>query len=165
MKKFGIIILALVLCMTVCTGCGEKAGDPPGTTTTVFDPLVLAKQIPEAVQIEMKDAYLAKYGRDLIEKDSPEYEYMHFRAYGIFGDAYAVYVEGPFGYATVEWGESVNGQLLFKTGDTQKMYVYRDGQFYTLQEAYDHQIVTWDDLMVIQANYLSENPVFSPDAP
>lgn len=164
MKKFRMIILTLALCMTVCAGCSEKAGDNPGGTTAAFDPHALAMQIPEAVRTEMIDAYLEYVGL-VLEKDSQQYQSMSIRAYGIFDDAYAVFMDGPFGYAEVIEAEVVNDQLLFTRGNSQKIYIYGNGQFYTLQEAHDRQIITWEDLLVIQETYCSEYPCHRPEIP
>ena len=156
-------IFALLLCMTVFVGCAEKNGENPDTTAA-FDPHALAMQIPEAVRTEMIDAYLEYVGL-VLEKDSQQYQSMSIRAYGIFEDAYAVFMDGPFMYAQAVEPEVVNDQLLFTRGDSQKIYIYWNGQFYTLQEAHDRQIVTWEDLLVIQENYCSEYPCHRPEIP
>ena len=74
------------------------------------------------------------------------------RCYAASYSTYAVIVDGPFAYAQMVRDEDVAGYT-FGFPDAQKMFIYKDGAFYRLEEAYSLGIVDeefigsilWDD--------------------
>lgn len=168
MKKRQGMFLAAVCCfacvMAGCTASYVNGTTLPTTTmptvTTaptqatvptepVSDLTTLASQIPEEIKQEMKQAFIAKFSPDRPQ----DVEYVTIdRVVAILGDTYVLFVDGPFEYPEVETTDVING-VKFVYGSSQRMYAYHQGTYYGLQEAFDLQIITAEDLLLIAENY------------
>lgn len=164
MKRLGYILLSALI-MLALFGCQEKVSENQTSDfgAAVFDPNALLREIPAEMQRQIKDDFLTQNSPSY-SQNPDEIDTVSLRVFGIFGDAYALFVDGgPFGYAAVIGGETVNGELLFQLPDAQRMYVYQNGCFYFLQEAVDLGIVDQDDIAVIAENYCSAYPLLAPE--
>lgn len=65
-----------------------------------------------------------------------------------FENAHAVYVHGPFMYLSIVRTVIVN-DLTFNFPSSQLLYVYADSSFYTLQSAYQNQIIAPAELVAL----------------
>lgn len=120
-----------------------------------FDPYALAAQLPEDVKTQIQQLFPAQImpHYDLTAEDV----YIE-RVFGIFDDAYALYVEvNEVGYAQATEPETING-VYFEFNDGQKLYVYSNGRFYRLREALENGIISMEQLLVIRDNYHSTYP-------
>ena len=129
---------------------------PTESTDVPFDPAALAAQISETVKQEMKQAHKEQYYSDKI---SVTVEDVYIReAFAIFDQSYVVFVDvAGYEYMAVETIVTVNG-IEFCFGSPQPLLVYAQGHYYTLQEAFDAQIISAEDLLVIAENYCSAFP-------
>ncbi|MCL2375011.1 MAG: hypothetical protein FWC82_00575 [Firmicutes bacterium] len=72
-----------------------------------------------------------------------------FRYYGTFDEASVVMMGSTENFpGDMEWKETVAG-ITFFYGDTRRIIVWYENYFYTLQEAFEHNILTQENLQVI----------------
>jgi len=71
------------------------------------------------------------------------------RCYGRSGDTYAVMIDGPWLYTQAMRSEIVAGYT-FSFSDGQQMYIYKQGEFYSLRKAYELGIVNEEDIVAIK---------------
>ncbi|MBO5702324.1 MAG: hypothetical protein J6S71_07775 [Clostridia bacterium] len=71
------------------------------------------------------------------------------RCYGKFENVYAVMIDGPYVYSSEMRGENVAGYTFTFTSG-QQMYVYKEGEFYSLLEAYLREIITEENVTAIE---------------
>lgn len=71
------------------------------------------------------------------------------RCFGKFGNVYAVMIDGPWGYTQAIRNEVVAGYT-FTFPDGQRMRIYKEGDFYTLNKAYELGIISEEDLVAIE---------------
>lgn len=121
-----------------------------------FDPKQLLEFIPADIQEQICQDFNDKFVHFPVYDWEPD---ASLRVFGIFGDAYALFVDGHLAYSDVLTSETVCG-VTFRYPSTQTMYIYADGQFYSLQEAYDAQMITYEDILAIYKNYKSAYPVY-----
>lgn len=121
-----------------------------------FDLKQLLGLIPADIQEQICQDFNDKFVHFPVYDWEPD---VSLRVFGIFGDAYALFVDGHLAYSDVLTSETVCG-VTFRYPSTQTMYVYADGQFYSLQEAYDAQMITYEDILAIYKNYKSAYPVY-----
>ncbi len=106
-----------------------------------------SNQAPDAkTELAIKQSFLETY-----EKTETT-EQLSLRHLGCYGGAYAVYVDGPYGYMTVMRSEKIGG-LTFTFSSSQKLYVYKDGQITTLSQAYANGWLTDDGLSKLHSSY------------
>lgn len=67
-------------------------------------------------------------------------------------DIYVLFIDGPFEYATGIGSETVNG-LTFRYNDSQRMQVYRNGEFYSLPEAFENGVLSDEQLLWLYEKY------------
>lgn len=90
----------------------------------------------------------AKYWSEYVPYEKSEYmEYPEIKFLGTYNDAHAIYVldDSKGGTIGVHY---INGYE-FRFAGEQTIYLYKDGQFQTLQEALDSKKVSSDDLKAI----------------
>ena len=63
-----------------------------------------------------------------------------------------MFIDGPWAYATVITTETVGG-VEFVYGSSQTLTAYNGGKFYSLEKAYENQLLTYDDLSDIKSKY------------
>ncbi len=81
--------------------------------------------------------------------DESELEYTYsVQCFGIFGDTYAVMIDGPWMYTQALRSEVVAGYT-FTFPDGQRMHIYKDGVFYSLLKAYELGVISEEDLVAI----------------
>lgn len=126
---------------------------PTMPTEPKFDPTELLAQVPESVQIQIRQSFLDQF----VEDKSYTVEDVSVRLFGVFGETYAMFMDGIFAYADAITSDTVS-DLTFCYPSAQKMYIYSSGQFYQLQEAFDAQLISDADIAVIYDNYYSAYP-------
>lgn len=110
--------------------------------------MYLVDELPLTVQQTMKNAYISQFGKG----DANSADDLSLRVMAIFGDRYALFVDGDASYLTWITGETVNG-LSFRYPSSQKMYLYHAGHYYRLQEAFDAGIISDAELQQLHDNY------------
>ena len=71
------------------------------------------------------------------------------RCFGKFGNVYAVMIDGPWGYTQAIRNEVVAGYT-FTFPDGHRMHIYKEGDFYTLNKAYELGIISEEDVAAIE---------------
>ena len=158
-----LLVVALVACHAgqpgnhpvtdaVSRGEASETGDSQTEKTDMSE----KKEKPvltEEQEAGIKRAFLNRF---VDESEGLTTEDGSVRCYGIFGQAYAVFVDGFFGYADVIAVETVRG-LRFLYPSMQPMYIYADSQFFRLREALDGGVLTEDDLQTLYETYKGWN--------
>ena len=123
--------------------------------TVPCHPDTLLALISQAVQEQMK--------ADAITQFKPEGKpQVRFVVYGVFGDVFVLFVE--YGNGVLDWicGETVDGiEIWYATSMT--IYIYYDGHYYKLQEAFDAQIIDHFQLERAIENDYHFCPYLDPD--
>lgn len=111
----------------------------------------LVDLIPYSEQTIMKQAYIHQFTGP--NEGYTVEDVLRFRVVAVLDQRYALFVDDNI-FAYLDWktGETVDG-VEFKYCDSQKMYLYYDGHYYRLQEAFDAGLISHDDLLQIQENY------------
>lgn len=76
-----------------------------------------------------------------------------FKCYGRFGETYVLVPNGMFDEAITE--EEVGG-VVYRHSQVKYFTVYNNGVLYRLQEAYDSGLLSHNDLLLLQENYLAD---------
>ncbi len=114
------------------------------------DELKIADNPENPSPIELTDAEKREIVWEHIENDKELKYTFGVRCYGKFdGGAYAVMIDGPYMYSQMIETEDVAGYR-FSFPNSQPMYIYKDGVFYRLAEAYARDIISKDDVAEIQ---------------
>ncbi len=71
------------------------------------------------------------------------------RCYGKFGNVYVVMIDGPWMYTQAIRNEVIAGYT-FTFPDGQRMHIYKEGNFYSLNKAYELGIISEEDLVAIE---------------
>ena len=105
--------------------------------------------LDEATQTEIKTAFYNKY----IDKyPNLGYEHLSLRCYGAFDGVYVIFEDGVWDTTCAVTSEVIAG-VKFVYADALHMTVYCDGAFYTLAEAYDNGVLSYDNLLATQQIY------------
>ena len=79
--------------------------------------------------------------------------------YGSYNDAFAVIIQvSGIASTTVITKESINGVLFIYSDGGTKIQIWKDGTFYSLQSAYENELLTKSDLKEIAAHHKQANP-------
>ena len=129
----------------------ETPPEYPWEADPSFDPKSLLSQISEDTQHSIKNAYCEDAKDITVEEVS-------LRVFGVFQDVYVMLVDvSSYGYPAVIVSETV-GEYNFWYSSSHKMEVFHDGTFYSLQEAFDTNLLTADDLQIVFDNYYGAYP-------
>ena len=121
---------------------GRKKGLIPGA-------LKIAENDDRPSPIKLTNKEKREIVWEYIDSDKLDYTY-GIRCYGKFdGGAYAVMIDGPYMYTQALETERV-ADYEFKYNSSQKIKIYKDGNFYTLNEAYLMGIISKSDVASIQ---------------
>ena len=116
-----------------------------------FDPMSLLSQISEDTQRSIKYTY-CEDAKDITVDE------VSLRVFGVFQDTYVLLVDvSSYSYPTVIVSEMV-GEYAFWYSSGHTMEVFHDGSFYSLQEAFDTDLLTTDDLQTVFDNYYGAYP-------
>lgn len=111
--------------------------------------------LEEDKQLEIKTAVYNAYIKDKYEDDisyDTVLEIVSFRCYGVFNDVYVLFVDGMFGASQAIKIDVIAGvRFVYVNGLT--MFVYSDGAFYEIYEAYANNILSYDNMLTTQQNY------------
>lgn len=114
------------------------------------DELKIADNPENPSPIELTDAEKREIVWEYIENDKNLKYTFGVRCYGKFdGGAYAVMIDGPSMYMQMIATETIAGYR-FTFPNSQPMYIYKDGVFYRLAEAYAREIISKEDVAEIQ---------------
>lgn len=120
-----------------------------------FDPDALLADIPADVQLQIKQA--------LADQFDPTHEHIRvervgLEVFGIFEDVYAVRSVGVFiGMDALE-SETINGLRFTYSDSAAVLFIYYDGHWYRLREAFDARIIGEEELLVIYENHYKAFP-------
>ena len=115
------------------------------------EPTELLSMIPEETQKRIKEEYLTQFYAQYPE-DPGAIDRTSLRVFGVFGDTYALFVDGPFAYLQV----ISKGTFGLTYPTSQNMYVYRDGRFYCGLEA--EGLLTGEEKRQVVTNYYATYP-------
>ena len=103
---------------------------------------------------EIKAAFIAAHVND--EPPVTEDE-ISLRCYGVFDNVYVLFVDvESWGYTgAIETDIIADVQFIYSC--SQKMTVYSDGTFYSLPDAYENGILSRDELLTLQENYIKDH--------
>lgn len=114
------------------------------------DELKIADNSAKPSPIELTDTEKREIVWEYIENDNDLKYTFGVRCYGKFeGGTYAVMIDGPYMYFQVVETEDIAGYR-FTFPNSQPMYIYKDGVFYRLAEAYARDIISKEDVAAIQ---------------
>ncbi len=134
MKRIISLLIATVLLLGVFSGCQPSEALSPA----------------EKKDLEIRQAYADRRGSWYNASE------LTLRIVWQRDDIYALYVDGPFGFMEALEIITIEG-LTFVFPDSQPLYIYVDGQFYTLQESYENSVLTKEDLESLQKDYVYIN--------
>ena len=75
--------------------------------------------------------------------------------YGEYNGTYVFIIDGPWGYPGVEVGTVEIGGVEFYFSSPRIPETYNNGSFYSLQEAYDEQLLTHNDLVDVNEKFIA----------
>ena len=103
--------------------------------------------LDEATQTEIKTVVYNEHKHTELS-----YEDISLRCYGAFDGVYVLFVDGVWLHMPMETSEVIAG-VIFTYPDSLHMEVYCDGVFYTMTEAYDNNILSYDNLLTTHDTY------------
>lgn len=103
-------------------------------------------QLNEDLQNEIIQKYLEKYHSG---KDNIDVEELSVRCLGDFEKCQVVFIDGPFLYLTWETYDSV-GNVIFRYSTSHQLKAYKDGEFYSLSQAYLNGYITEAEALTIK---------------
>lgn len=131
-------------------------------TDIYFERVEKTPETPETdpypeISHEIKLAYLKTHTKDAMGKELTEDD-IGLSYYGAFNDTYVLMIYGGV-YIVGTMMTTVHvGGVIFEFADTQVFDVYHDGEFYTLQEAYDAGLLGSIELLQVQEKHKTEHP-------
>ena len=141
-KKVLCMILASIFCLCglgMLAGCGE-ASNPSGEGTDYLSPVLTAEE-----ERMIKEAYVDFY-RDIFPKIEMEDLVME-DYYGEYNGAHVVKINHQYlPLLEGSFRQTVAG-LDFRHFSCPKISVYKNQEFYFLQQAYEKEWLTYDDLV------------------
>ncbi|MDR1690292.1 MAG: hypothetical protein LBR42_00425 [Candidatus Methanoplasma sp.] len=142
MNKYTILIVSIVSFVLVLTAAAVLMQD---TDKAKKDP---PAQLSTEIEMLLKQDYLD----DHIKSDNPDAtvdDVTLAKYYGTYDGSIAVMMKGDFiSHITVLEDEVIDG-ITIQYGSSNRLLIWEDGVFYTLQEAYDKGILTKEDLIAI----------------
>lgn len=103
-------------------------------------------ELSDDLQKEIIQKYWEKYHS---EKDNIDVETLSLRCLGDFEKCQVVFIDGPFAYLTVMTYDAV-GDIVFEYCSSQQLRAYKDGEFYSLQQAYVLGYITEEEALTIK---------------
>ncbi len=151
-KILGLLLLACSF-VTMFSACGEDNAFEEDEKDIVCDggPHLLGRVWLSATETkEIKDAYL-KIDPNRNEND------ITLRCYGSFDGVYVLFVDDSNAlYSDLICKENVSG-VEFIYSDSQQLTVYAEGEFYSLSESFEKGLLTHEELLEVQNNYLTDH--------
>ena len=107
------------------------------------------EQLDRETKQRIIDDYYVKYNSVL--SDSVFIEITH--CFGIYNGSAALWIDcNEFEYYQMIW-EDIVAEYTFSYNDSQQIWIWNEGKFYTVTEAYDNGLLTEDDVGEICTNY------------
>ena len=133
-RKLSILTLAVCFLLVVSMLCGCNDKDV----------------IHEDTQKEIITAFVNLHSNDTYPVTEDE---VSLRCYGVFDGVYVLFVDvESWGYTTAIVEDTIAGvRFIYSCG--QKMTVYSDGAFYSIAEAYENGILSYDNMLTAQQTY------------
>ena len=105
------------------------------------------EELSEEMILKMKEDYIEEVSETADSVDDLWIKYY----YGKYGDSYAFVIEeGGTEYADAQWGEKVAGITITYPSMGPYIYMYNNGKFYRLQEAYDKGLMNEESLTKLE---------------
>ncbi len=99
--------------------------------------------------IELNNNEIREIVWEYIDSDKELNNFFGVKCYGKFDGAYAVMIDGPFMYTQELRSETVAGYT-FSFNSSKKLYIYNEGIFHSLVEAYERGIITKENVAAIE---------------
>ena len=152
-------MLLLLAVLLVMTACGNKTTETSQATTESLtentEPTAGGNDENDPLSEEMKERILEDFAAfDHGDEYDPSYHgiFQIERYYGSYDGAVAVMLRGSaWDYLEIEYVETVAG-ITIRCDYGNSVRIWKDGSFYTIQEAYDQGILTAEQVAEI-ANY------------
>lgn len=113
-----------------------------------------ANRLDEAIEKEIIAAFVAAHADDKYPVTEDE---ISLRCCAVFDDVYVLFVDvAGWDYDCAIWHIFV-ADVEFVYGSGQRMTVYSNGAFYSLSNAYENEILSYDDLITLQKKYQSDH--------
>ena len=136
-RKLSVLLFVVCILLVVCMVCGCSDRD------------VLNKK----TQREIITAFVKLHSNDYYTVTEDE---VSLRCYGAFDGVYVIFEDGIWCRTEAVKSEVIAG-VRFVYPNGLKMTVYCDGAFYTLSEAYENGILSYDNLLTTQQTYKACN--------
>lgn len=140
MKKFlALLLLPVCLMICACTQSGDNSVIPDTYTGT---------ELSEEKELEIRQAYFTKFKSDSHDK----LEHVQIKSFwGAYNGCYVVY----FGCGIADAIDIIAVEdVVFTFPNTKALaYVYKDGEFYSFNEAYEAEFMTLDDFHAVYSFY------------
>ncbi|MCL2032920.1 MAG: hypothetical protein FWG96_06625 [Methanomassiliicoccaceae archaeon] len=156
MNKFTILIFSLVLITVVAAIAIAAIYTQESDNTQDSDQMEWDQPTPLGKDVEMKikQDYLDFHVKH-INPDATADDVWLLGCCGIYDGCVAVMMDYSLSrYLTATGSETVGG-VTFYYGNSNRILVWEDGNFHSLQEAYDAGLLTKDDLIKIERNYVA----------
>ena len=95
--------------------------------------------------------------QDYAEQNDYDADELSLFIYGEYNGTYALIIDGPWGYAGVEVGTVAIGGVEFYFPSPRIPQAYNAGTFYSLEEAYDKQLLLYDDLADLRIKFTADD--------
>ena len=126
----------------------------PGLAVDPYDP---EDKVPEITENRIIKDYCDAH-------PSVTMDHVRLRIMGVFEDTCVLFVDVKgMMYAEVITEDNVGG-IRFYYSNSQKMQVWHDGRFCSLQEAYGEGLLTQENLQSLSRNYYQEYPYLIPES-
>ena len=112
--------------------------------------LVLTEDYSRAIRKAFLDTFVSEEERSNYTIDD-----LSIRYFGRYDDAMVLFVDGILGYDTAISFETFGG-VEFRYPSSHHLLVYYEAQFMTLGEAYDKDVLDYEDLVLLSHHYSAE---------
>ena len=146
-RKISILLALVICCLLVAVtlvGCGNKG----------------EIRLSKATQNKIIAAFVNAHINDQYPVTADE---ISLRCYGAFHGVYVLFVDVASGGSFQAIQTEVIADVKFIYPDGQTMIVYSDGEFYTIAEAYDNNILSYQNLVATQENYKVDNLLYNTE--
>lgn len=92
---------------------------------------------------------------DYVRQNNYRVDELSLDVYGEYNGTYVFIIDGPWGYPGIEVGTVEIGGVEFYFSSPRIPEAYNNGSFYSLQEAYDEQLLTHNDLVDVNKKFIS----------
>lgn len=146
-------LIAVCGCATIFIGCG--GGDNGEFVNPYAD--YVPSRVPEDIVEDVKDAYYAKYGEEILEVFD-NYVFSRMLYYGEYNNCHVLLPSGLFPVFWFTTYDTID-DITFFYHSSPPLDVYYAGSMYQLKEAYENEFLSHDDLLTIRLKFNPTTPL------